>query len=161
MCFFSLCENENYCIKVESSCAVTSLWPRLKYIWSVAVPSSLSTSRLSSVSPVVQMGLSLLSEQQPSRPGSIVTREAAAGTRAGRKHWERWMGGRDEVARLDWETKAPWLPECLPGWSWSGHSKPPWRTALLCTAHTPLLHNTQLAAGDETGGRGWRWPAEP
>lgn len=35
--FFPLCENENYCMKVESSSALTSLWPRLKYIWSVAV----------------------------------------------------------------------------------------------------------------------------
>lgn len=112
----------------------------------------------SSVSPVVQMGLSLLSEQQPSRPGSIVTWEAAAGARAGRKLWERWM----VVMRWpDW-TGRQRHHGCPSGFqAGRGVATPSLPGGRPSPAlHTPLLHHAQLAAGDVTGGRWWRWTAE-
>lgn len=45
----------------------------------VSLLSSLSSSCLSSVSAAVQMGFSLLSEQQPPRPGFVITLQQAQG----------------------------------------------------------------------------------
>lgn len=122
-------------------------------------PASLSTSHLSSVSPVLQMGLSLLSEHQPSRPGSIVTWEAAAGTQAGRKRWERWMDGR--YGRPDWTGRQRHHGRPSGFQAGRGVATPSLPGGWLSSAlHRPLLHNTQLATWDVTGGRRWEWTAE-
>lgn len=57
-------------------------------------------------------------------PGFTVTWEAVSASHASGRHWERsWP---------DWSGRQrPWLSKCLPGWWWSGHSKPPWRPAFL------------------------------
>lgn len=71
---------------------------------------------LSSASPAVQMGFSLLSEQQPWGPGSSVMWEAAAGTRARQEalgedgRTERWTDRR----AAGWTDG--WMDACLDGW---------------------------------------------
>lgn len=148
-------------MKEVSSFDLTRLWPWLKYICSVAVFLSLSTSRLSSVSPVVQMGLSLLSEQQPLRPGSIVTWEAAAGAGlwAGSTGRDRWMGG---MRWPDWTGRQ--RHHVCPSASQAGRgvatpSLPGGRPSYMPCTHTATPQHT---AGSGRRDRvGWKWRAAP
>lgn len=158
--FFSpFLENQN-CIEVESSSDLTGLWPQLKYIWSVAVHLSVFFLPLFSLSCGPDGTLSAL--WATATEAWLYCNVRVCSRHTGRQEalgeMDGWMG---DMRRPDW-TGRQRHHGCPSGFqAGRGVATPSlpggWPSPAL---HTPVLHNTQMAAWYVTGGRRWRWTAD-